>query len=368
MDAAAWMNMPQGSVDLGLSPVLSHESQSSHTLTSLSEPELSVLPPSLDLSFTESTWNPIGPAMYNGTQAIPPATSENYFVPAAAPVTYGPYTDSSVDFTAPQSSFAHAPHPEYYPQGPYQEAQSSMLSYPPVVHHRPLLPRTDRPAVPSQPVFGPQRMLRPNVSASQVSVSSVSSVPSRRHGAPQYSPSSTIGQPTAHSQAFPRQPSRGSSQGLIAPRPGIAVHSQPVGPVGYLADHTEDWSSFIQFDQDETTASAGATRSDKPFRPLPQRYTDAIFSYYQGYTNVPDVAPSVPSSDATPMDALPCQDVRTASQGVSTIAPAAETDEGRHRTHPLYSEGPHADGLYHCPYEKEPSCQHQPTKLKCNYE
>lgn len=45
-----------------------------------------------------------------------------------------------------------------------------------------------------------------------------------------------------------------------------------------------------------------------------------------------------------------------------------ETEEGRHRTHPLYNEGPQADGLYHCPFKGDPSCQHKPTKLKCNYE
>jgi hypothetical protein len=39
------------------------------------------------------------------------------------------------------------------------------------------------------------------------------------------------------------------------------------------------------------------------------------------------------------------------------------------RDHPLYhnvSAGP--DGLYHCPWEGQPSCQHKAEKLKCNYE
>lgn len=40
------------------------------------------------------------------------------------------------------------------------------------------------------------------------------------------------------------------------------------------------------------------------------------------------------------------------------------------REHPLYQKattGP--DGLYHCPWEgKDPSCNHKPEKLKCNYE
>jgi hypothetical protein len=41
------------------------------------------------------------------------------------------------------------------------------------------------------------------------------------------------------------------------------------------------------------------------------------------------------------------------------------------RDHPLYHNViPHADGLYHCPWENMPegNCQHKPEKLKCNYE
>jgi hypothetical protein len=41
------------------------------------------------------------------------------------------------------------------------------------------------------------------------------------------------------------------------------------------------------------------------------------------------------------------------------------------RDHPLYHNvTPHADGLYHCPWENKPeaNCQHKPEKLKCNYE
>lgn len=52
LDAFHWNHTSHGSVDAGLSPVLSHESQSSHTLNSFSEAEL---PSGLDLSFTFST-------------------------------------------------------------------------------------------------------------------------------------------------------------------------------------------------------------------------------------------------------------------------------------------------------------------------
>lgn len=39
------------------------------------------------------------------------------------------------------------------------------------------------------------------------------------------------------------------------------------------------------------------------------------------------------------------------------------------RDHPLYrSAFPQTDGLYHCPWEGQASCNHKPEKLKCNYE
>lgn len=45
------------------------------------------------------------------------------------------------------------------------------------------------------------------------------------------------------------------------------------------------------------------------------------------------------------------------------------TDGDTARDHPLYkSASPSADGLYHCPWEGESSCNHKPEKLKCNYE
>jgi hypothetical protein len=39
------------------------------------------------------------------------------------------------------------------------------------------------------------------------------------------------------------------------------------------------------------------------------------------------------------------------------------------RDHALYKNAvPQADGLFHCPWEGQPSCNHKPEKLKCNYE
>lgn len=39
------------------------------------------------------------------------------------------------------------------------------------------------------------------------------------------------------------------------------------------------------------------------------------------------------------------------------------------RNHDLYKNAkPKEDGLFHCPWEGDPSCTHKPEKLKCNYE
>lgn len=39
------------------------------------------------------------------------------------------------------------------------------------------------------------------------------------------------------------------------------------------------------------------------------------------------------------------------------------------RNHDLYKNVmPKEDGLFHCPWEGNPSCNHRPEKLKCNYE
>lgn len=43
--------------------------------------------------------------------------------------------------------------------------------------------------------------------------------------------------------------------------------------------------------------------------------------------------------------------------------------ESSARDHPLYKTAiPHADGLFHCPWEGQSSCNHKPEKLKCNYD
>ncbi|RMY39224.1 hypothetical protein D0866_02083 [Hortaea werneckii] len=360
LDASAWMNMPPGTVDLGLSPVLSHESQSSHTLNSFSELDIPVLPPSLDLSFAEATWNPPAPSRYESSpQDGSPAMSRVHGVSAApgAQTFHDPRPSGGL----PLAQQYHTPSDyQAYPAQGTQDSQAiyqqPMLYYPPVTHRRPLLPRTEPAAVPSQATHGPQRAIRPNVSVPQgsdISVHSVSTVAGRNQGTSQHSLAPTTGLYQPDSPVSQRLPSgvlvSGEATSHMAP--GFAVHSQPVGPVGYLSDRTEDWTSFIHFDQEDTVPPPGPT------------------SYPTAYGHGPAIATAPPMPDVNAVDTSFGQDSTVATYGMPIAAPApADTDEGRHRSHPLYNEGPSADGLYHCPYEKEPHCQHKPTKLKCNYD
>lgn len=46
-----------------------------------------------------------------------------------------------------------------------------------------------------------------------------------------------------------------------------------------------------------------------------------------------------------------------------------ETEGESARDHVLYRTAtPRTDGLFHCPWEGQLSCNHKPDKLKCNYE
>lgn len=375
LDAAAWPNASHGPVDLGLSPVLSHKSQSSHTLNSLSEPDMSVLPPSLDLSFSaEPSWNPAGSAVYTSSQAMPYSMSGSSFLSAPAQVTYGQHMNTEIGLAAPQSAYPHVHQPVFFPQGGHASYTRPTVSCQPVAHRRPLLPRTESSVVSSQPIYGPQRVLRPQIPGSNGSpsmVSTVSSMPRYAHGASQYTLAATQVPSTVSAPAAQRLPSNvgGASQAIVTPHPEFAAQTRPVGPVGYLSDHTEDWSSFIQFDQEDLPISPTSLRLDQASRCTYQCETDILRSYTSGYGSVPAVTSTVATEDVQPRVAKLEQDANSAFQEpASAVIMPGDNDEGRHRTHPLYNEGPQPDGLYHCPFKGDPTCQHKATKLKCNYE
>ncbi|KAK1815093.1 hypothetical protein LTR12_010517 [Friedmanniomyces endolithicus] len=331
-----WLTAPHENVELGLSPVLSHESQNSHTLTSFSEPDTSFAPASSDCSFvTVPVWNPNGHVTYQDRQ--PPRqgpTPGGYFVPAPTARLYDQSFDVDYRTVAPQPTATYYHPPVYTPQTPDTLNPGYAIAYP-AVQHRPLRSRSDATGVLSQPVYGPQRILRPNVPMLRVLQPTVSSLT--------WSPSGHVGTRCA----------------VDVPRQDPIVRLRPAGPAGHWPDQTEDWSSFVQFDQDERPSTSRSFR---------------LVSFSAGYALVPIRADiqSGSSGHVKPLAAKPKQETCPITQAVShpdtSAAASAESEEGRHRNHPLYSEGPHTDGMFHCPFTSDPTCQHGPTKLKCNYE
>ncbi|KAK0959666.1 hypothetical protein LTR91_020740, partial [Friedmanniomyces endolithicus] len=367
-----WLTAPHENVELGLSPVLSHESQNSHTLTSFSEPDTSFAPASSDCSFvTAPVWNSNGHVTYQDRQ--PPRqgpTPGGYFVPAPTARLYDQSFDVDYRTVAPQPTATYYHPPVYTPQTPDTLNPGYAIAYP-AVQHRPLRSRSDATGVLSQPVYGPQRILRPNVPMLRVlqpTVSSVSTVHGTTNGAPplrcpprtavdvSQSRSMLSNHTDACQLTWAPSGHVGTRCAVDVPRQDPIVRLRPAGPAGHWPDQTEDWSSFVQFDQDE--------------RPS----TSRSFGFSAGYAPVPVRADtqSGSSGHVKPLAAKPKQETCPITQAVShpdtSAAASAESEEGRHRNHPLYSEGPHTDGMFHCPFTSDPTCQHGPTKLKCNYE
>jgi hypothetical protein len=112
LDAFRWNHTSHGSVDAGLSPVLSHESQSSHTLNSFSEAEL---PSGLDLSFTfEPTWNPTGSMMCRAP-SMQRQLPGNAFVPSMDEMPLGNRMDEA-STQWPLDFIGYTPQAMFYPQ------------------------------------------------------------------------------------------------------------------------------------------------------------------------------------------------------------------------------------------------------------
>lgn len=375
LDNASWLSAPHGSVDSGLSPVLSHESQSSHTLNSFSEPDTCVLPPGLDLSFTaEPSWNPSGPDVYTSSDATAPGQTAY-----GCPPSYGHEDYSMACSTATSHGLYPGSDPLFFPQGGQAAYQRRLVPYPSAPPMRTLLPRTESLTMSTQPAYGSQRTLRPHVHGSR-SMQSVTSSVSSSSGQPPngaqtaVSPAQASGYPLALPRSAPNLAHALSdpAKGVPSAQSGFVSHNRPVVSVPFMSDPTaEDFSAFIHFDHEEHNASPGDLRSEDMMRHARDCDTDVADSYIPGHGILPDVQVDVSESVKPVLSKLE-QDVKSNYPGSSNVSASltSESDEGRYRTDPLYSRGPSADGLYYCPFEddKEASCKHQPTKLKCNYE
>lgn len=356
LDASSWMNVAHGPVNMGLSPVLSHESQSSHTFNSFSEPDVPFLPPGLDLSFIdEASWQISGHVAYPGSQCVPRGFSSSL---GACPqhVPYGGSTGNPG--YVPQSDLVYGPHRQvlYHPGAPTAALPRESGYVQPVIHDRPLLPRADESRyhlVPSKAGHAALQPRSPSLADPERKI--------RVSSAPGMLPESIASRP-ASIQSF--QQMDPASQGISASPAGQVLSPCSAGvPVGMPAliieTNNDDFSSFIHYDQEEKMP-ATATRSEHVPHRATESFTDKLLSFLHVY------GPEKSRSDlATPEQDVVSRNLGCSSTGVSV---SSETDEGRYRNHPLYSEGPHSDGLYHCPFKSDPSCQHKATKLKCNYE
>jgi len=268
MDAYAWTQTAHGSVDTGLSPVLSHKSQSSHTLNSFPEPDFAVLPPGVDFPFlSEPQWNAAGTIVCAGPQQLPMHMPGNTLMPA----------HEAVDVPGRMTAYA--------PQLPLEDAGHHGHSQ--LAHHA-LEARISRPMV-SYQAIAPRTSLQPKEESSQASdPMAIAHVSPQRPIRPfiqgtirSRDTSQTVSTSTGPHQAI----SRHHSVRPIAPTPVDARRTQPMfattmdtrmlqdelgsfaGPISHLAysgvaDPTaEDFNAFIQYDQDEHTSVAALPRS-----------------------------------------------------------------------------------------------------------
>ncbi|SMR44683.1 unnamed protein product [Zymoseptoria tritici ST99CH_3D1] len=336
LNASAWLQASQGPVDLGLSPVLSHESQSTHTLNSFSEPDTPLLPPGLDLSFiSDAAWNPSGPVTYSSTHKGPRDFSTGLVSPPQTVLDGLPAEHVHQSYHSASSVVCGPPQQMYFYPSADVHRPGSVASDQTPNQGRTMLPRTDVQFGPAPQFHGQYRALQPHLTGPEVTrpTASVSSASGRPKEA-------VVSRPASIHSAGYADPPRGSPNGQVrAPYPDVAS-------VPYFVDSTsQDFSNFIRYDQEDPVSaesmrlpsSCGSVAAPSPATAM---------------------APSIPADGPMPFPAM--------SSGVPSVS--NETDEGRHRNHPLYSEGPCADGLYHCPFASDPSCQHKPTKLKCNYD
>ena len=372
LDAFNWSHTSHGSVDAGLSPVLSHESQSSHTLNSFSEPEL---PSGLDLSFTfEPTWNPTGSMMCRDATSMQRPLPGNAFVPSMDEMPLGSRMDES-STQWPLDFIGYSPQAVFYPQ----DGQTTRLTArsPAVAAPRTLLPRTEGSLAATTPAFAQTSLHRQYQPSTQGGMSSRrSSQNVSNHGYAVHESPRT----TAASYIAPRPATSGDakmSSGLAMDHFQALPQSHGL-PRTYTQDSfsaiadpaAEEFTAFIQYDQDEPSTVTGTSRSDPSKRHADFYRTDFQCSYPTGTGSAQAMSATGSSQETTgPMHAKVEADAKPIKVSPKpAAAPLAEVDEGRHRSHPLYSKGPDADGLFRCPFKAKENCPHNATKLKCNYE
>ncbi|KAK5170426.1 uncharacterized protein LTR77_005014 [Saxophila tyrrhenica] len=373
----AGLNVSTGSVDTGLYPALSYESQTSYSHPPMSQAEPFTFPPAAQFTFTaEPSRSPYVPDNY-----ISPGVSPSASVYGPPPA-YG-QVGLTLDYTgsfAPGVYAGPQPPVTFQPVGQAGYPQRTE-SYPQTLPMRPLLPRTEGTTATSpQHTQAPASVSRPFVQGSQQAHNVVSSP---QHGS-QWYPNSTRG-PT-HATSLPPQgsnavyPAPGQVPTSYPVQPSMVTYSQPVAcvnPEPYGA--STDFGDLFDLGSVDTSSSSGMSRSGSDCSSCESCNTDEDGSYMPGSA----LSYPTPASMSGSYQAVLPQPEGQSQSGsqyaggvaqsplvdITNQAASTERDECRYRTDPLYARGPYADGMYRCPFaEKDPSCGHQPTKLKCNYE
>jgi len=369
LETFQWNNTnSHGSVGAGLSPVLSHQSQSSHALNSFSEAEL---PPGLDLSFAfEPTWSTAGSMVSQEASQRP--LPGNAFVPSMDDLPLVPRMDDAL--TQWPLDFNGLPQTTFYSQA--GQTARPMARSPALAPQRTLLPRTEGSLTSTAPAYARTSMRRP-------SPLSIQSHASPRRSSPSVSNNGYVVPESPRIEAGSHRAMSGPViSGVATMSPPAVERSQTVPqslalPRTYAQDSNtaitdpaaEEFTAFIQYDQDEQPAT-GVSRSDLSTRCRHVRYADCSYSYTAGASSSA-VMPVTHSLQESARPRRPKVEVDAKVIKVSpkpAAAPVGELDEGRHRTHALYAQGPDADGLFRCPFKATENCPHKATKLKCNYE
>nr|POE80837.1 hypothetical protein CFP56_56910 [Quercus suber] len=351
LDTSSWFNIADGSVARGLSPVLSYECENGHNLNSMPELDVAVLPPSLDLSFVSEPWNS---GHLNGSSIYYPMHANGY-TPAGIGMMSQPRAESHMYPAAPQSVFPGAQQSVYNPHAIQSAFPGGIMSNgfatAAAAPHRVLLPWTQMPeAAASQQVQGLPHMVpgrAPNLRSIQPTVATVSNMSAQPQGISAARPGSPHGReplsyvPLDHSQG----PNLPFVPGQPLNMPGLSKETNT-----YPDPSMEELGALFHFDGTDSSSSPRAS------------------SYVNGIPGVVVTARTAARRQELPGVVEASTSSSAHEQDSKTATLAGEGEEGRHRSHALYSIGPWKDGLYHCPYEKESNCQHKPTKLKCNYD
>ena len=141
--------------------------------------------------------------------------------------------------------------------------------------------------------------------------------------------------------------------------------------------------THMQFDPDTSLTATSTPRSWNAAYTPPQSPPNAEETWYQPSLGSSESAGSSPSDYGIGQTYSLGQDLaiqgiagsdmsaigREDAFAVSAPSRRPRSDGETARDHHLYKNAaPHADGLFHCPWEGTAECHHKPEKLKCNYE